>query len=138
MDSHGDSHGRWPTLWRCDARGSPHRPRRTKGLDGSYSVRQNSRVEYAGFSWAAAARKHGVSRAQVQFVVGRVGVCFVRPALPPDRPDEAVLFVGDDEAGEAVEVVGVELADGSLRVIHAMPMRSNYRPLYEEAKKWQQ
>ena len=55
---------------------------------------------------------------------------------PPDRPDEAVLFLGDDQAGLPLEVVGVELSDGTLRVIHAMPLRAGYRDLYEEATKW--
>ncbi len=55
-----------------------------------------------------------------------------------DRPDEALLFLGDDEGGVSLEVVGVELSDGGLRVIHAMVMRSSYGDLYEEAKKWRQ
>ena len=63
---------------------------------------------------------------------------FVRPADPPSRPDEALLFVGDDEDGKAIEVVGVELADGGLRVIHAMAMREGYRGLYEEARTWRE
>ncbi len=46
-----------------------------------------------------------------------------------------MLFVGDDEDGEPIEVVGVELDEGRLRVIHAMPMRPGYQKLYEEAKK---
>jgi len=37
-----------------------------------------------------------------------------------------------------LEVVGVELVDGRLRVIHAMPMRPGYHVLYEEARKWRQ
>jgi len=61
---------------------------------------------------------------------------FVRPASPPERPDEALLFLGDDQEGKRVEVVGVELADGKLRVIHEMPMRPSYADLYEEAKAW--
>lgn len=61
---------------------------------------------------------------------------FVRPASPPERPDEALLFLGDDQEGRRVEVVGVELADGKLRVIHAMPMRPSYTDLYEEARAW--
>ena len=73
-------------------------------------------MEYAGFSWTAGARKHRVSR----------GLAFVRPATPPDRPDEAPLFVGDDERGTRLEVVGVELADGTLWIIHAMAMRAGY------------
>lgn len=79
-----------------------------------------------------------MSRAQVRYVVEHAGLFFVRPAAPPDRPDESLLFLGDDEAGDRIEVIGVEFADGRLRVIHAMPMRSSYHDLYEEAKKWRQ
>jgi hypothetical protein len=107
-------------------------------LDRMSSVRHNDGVEYAGLSWTAGARKHRVSRAQVRHVIDHAGLFFVQPATPPDRPDDAVLFLGDDEVGSPVEVVGVELADGRLRVIHAMPMRSGYQDLYEEAKKWRQ
>ena len=60
------------------------------------------------------------------------------PKDPPGRPDEALLFVGDDADGTKLEVVGVELADGRLRVIHAMQMRVGYEPLYKEAQKWRQ
>jgi hypothetical protein len=48
------------------------------------------------------------------------------------------LFLGDDECGVRLEVVGIELADGGLRVIHAMEMRASYSDLYEEAKKLRQ
>jgi hypothetical protein len=93
-------------------------------------------AEYAGFSWTAGARKHRVSRTQVRHVVAQAGLAFVRPASRPERPDEAFLIVGDDADDVEIEVVGVELADGRLRVIHAMAMRQGYRDLYEEAKKW--
>ena len=46
--------------------------------------------------------------------------------------------LGDDGHGIKLEVVGVELADCRLRVIHAMPMRPGYEPLYQEAHKWRQ
>ena len=61
-----------------------------------------------------------VSRTAVRHAVEHAGVAFVRPAEPPKRPDDAILFVGDDATGERLEVVGVELDDGRLRVIHAM------------------
>jgi hypothetical protein len=79
-----------------------------------------------------------VSRSQARYVVEHAGLYFVRPAVPPDRPDEALLFVGDDAHGTKLEVAGAELADGRLRVIHAMPMRPGYEPLYQEALKWRQ
>jgi hypothetical protein len=71
-------------------------------------------------------------------VVEHAALYFVRPAVPSDRPDEALLFVGDDAHGTKLEVLGVELADGRLRVIHAMPVRPGYEPLYQEANKWPQ
>ena len=49
------------------------------------------------------------------------------PHKVPRRPKGALatlLFVGDDAEGVALEVVAVELADGRLRVIHAMTMRT--------------
>lgn len=93
-------------------------------------------VDFAGLSWTAGARKHRVTREQVRFVVEHAGLFFVRPAAPPERPDAGLLFVGDDSTGERIGVVGVELAAGRLRVIHAMPMRPGYESLYEEATKW--
>lgn len=71
-------------------------------------------------------------------VVAQAGLVFVRLADPPSHPDEALLFVGDDEHGTPIEVVGVELVDGGLRVIHAMAMREGYRGLYEEARRWRE
>lgn len=93
-------------------------------------------MRFRGYSWTAGARKHGVSREQARYVVEHCGLVQVREAAPPDRPDEALLFLGDDAAGAELEVAGVLLDDGRLRVIHAMPMRESYRPLYEEGKRW--
>lgn len=60
-------------------------------------------------------------------MVDHAGLFFVRAAAPPDRPEEASLFLGDDEAGVPLEIVGVELGDERLRVIHVMAMRDSYR-----------
>ena len=93
-------------------------------------------MRFRGYSWTAAARKHGVSREQVRHVVEHCGLVHVRVPAPPDRPDEALLFLGDDANGVAYEVVGILCNDGRLRVIHVMPMREIYRPLYREAARW--
>lgn len=95
-------------------------------------------MDYPGYSWTAGSRKHGVSRAQVRRVVEGARLYFVRSADPPSRPDEALLFVGDDADGTKLEVIGIELADGRLRVIHAMPMRAGYETFYKEAQEWRQ
>jgi hypothetical protein len=52
--------------------------------------------------------------------------------------DPRVVLLGDDAGGVALEVIGIELEDGSLVVIHAMPLRERYRRQYEEAKEWQE
>lgn len=93
-------------------------------------------MRFAAYSWTAAARRHGVSRERVAHVVERCGLVAVRLPEPPERPDEALLFLGDDEDGVALEVVGVMLDDGRLRVIHAMAMRRRYQSLYEEVARW--
>jgi hypothetical protein len=36
-----------------------------------------------------------------------------------------------------LEVMGVELEDKSLLVIHAMPLRDRFHEQYKEASKWQ-
>ena len=46
------------------------------------------------------------------------------------------MFLGDDNAGVAIEVLAVEGAGGELVVIHAMKMRRRYRRQYEEALPW--
>jgi hypothetical protein len=101
-------------------------------------VGHNLGRRYLGYSWTASARKPGIRRAQARHVVETSRVVSVRPADPPARPDEALLFLGDDSAGQPIEVVGIEMDDRRLRVIHAMPMRRAYRALYEEATQWRQ
>ena len=57
---------------------------------------------------------------------------------PPDDPTEPDrrVFLGDDNAGVAIEVLAVEGAGGELVIIHAMKMRRRYRRQYEEALPW--
>lgn len=93
-------------------------------------------MRFVAYSWTAAARRHGVSRERAAHVVGHCGLVVVRLPEPPGRPDEALLFLGDDRDGVPLEVVGVLLDDGRLRVIHAMEMQQRYLPLYEEVAKW--
>ena len=93
-------------------------------------------------SWTHASRRHGIARHAARFVVEHCGLVYIQPA-PPDSavPDPRLVFLGDDEAGQAVEVIGVEMevdanGEGHLRVIHALALRDKYRGQYEEAKRW--
>lgn len=90
-------------------------------------------MEGRRLSWTAASRKHGVHRDQVRAMLRGAVSVLVRPADPPRRPDEALLFLSADADGSLIEVVAVELDDGCLRIIHAMPMRAAYRRLHESA-----
>lgn len=58
------------------------------------------------------------------------------PADSAEGVSPRLVFLGDDADGIALEVMAVELDDGSLLVIHAMALRDRYREQYEEAKKW--
>jgi hypothetical protein len=57
------------------------------------------------------------------------------PGAPADA-DPRLVYLGDDADGVALEVMAVELEDGSLLVVHAMALREMYREQYEEAKTW--
>ena len=89
-------------------------------------------VDVRGLSWTAASRKHRVTRDQVRAVLASATTVLVRPPDPPGRPDEALLILGTDADGLPIEVVGVELDDDRLRIIHAMPMRAAYQRLHHD------
>lgn len=88
--------------------------------------------------WARAATKHRISRERVRYVIEHCGFRFEQepPAGSPEDASPRLIFLGDDENGNALEVMAVELDDGGLLVIHAMPLRDRYRKQYEEARKW--
>ena len=46
------------------------------------------------------------------------------------------MFLGPDERGVPLEVMGIELADGDLLVIHAMRLRPKYRDAFERVMEW--
>ena len=79
--------------------------------------------------FSRSASQHGVSHERSRYVVERCKC----PLYPPDPGDEdLVVFLGPDDHGTDLEVIGVELADGNLLIIHAMKMRRRY--LHDYAK----
>ena len=88
--------------------------------------------------FARSARKHGISRARDLYVIEHCGLRLEQE--PPSGGAAAktvrLVYLGDDEAGVALEVMVVELGGGDLLVIHAMQLREKYRDKYEEAKEW--
>jgi hypothetical protein len=75
------------------------------------------------------AARHGISMDRAVFVI-RNCPC---PLYAPDEGTgwhDQVMFLGADGAGVLLEVVGIELENGDLVVIHAMRMRSRFRAAY--------
>ena len=91
-----------------------------------------------GLRWARSATRHRISRERSRYLIEHCGLRFERdpPAGAPAGADPRLVYLGDDADGVALEVMAIELEDGSLLVIHAMPLRDRYREQYEEAKTW--
>jgi hypothetical protein len=85
--------------------------------------------------WARSATRHRIARRRSRFVIEHAGLRFRVPP-PAGQEDDRLLYLGDDEDGVVLEVMAVELQDGALSVIHAMPLRKKYEAEYEEAKRW--
>lgn len=83
---------------------------------------------------AASALKHGIGHEWIRYVIEHCGLV-VEVAAPPGAtvPDDRVLFAGDDAHGIPIEVMGLELDNGDLLVIHAMKLRDIYMAEYIEA-----
>lgn len=88
--------------------------------------------------WARSATRHRISRERSRYVIEHCGLRFEQrpPAGAAAHADPRLVYLGDDAAGVALEVMAIELEDGSLLVIHAMSMRDRYREQYQEAKRW--
>jgi len=88
--------------------------------------------------WARSATRHRISRERSRYVVEHCGLVFEQdpPAGAPAGADPRLVFLGDDADGVPLEVMAVELEDGSLLVIHAMPLRARYTEKYKEANRW--
>ena len=84
--------------------------------------------------FADSASKHGISRDRIRYVIRHCGLPFDVPP-PADSPyrSDRILYLGDDAAGVALEVLAVLVEGGDLLVFHARPIGAQYRRQYEEA-----
>jgi hypothetical protein len=84
--------------------------------------------------WATSAAKHRISRARSEHVV-KTADTIIREPAPDDSPleDDRIVFLGSDPNGVMLEVVAVEIENGLL-IIHAMKMRSLYRPFLKRKR----
>ncbi len=91
-------------------------------------------------TWAASARKHGISEESSRYVIEHCGLYLKIPA-PPHSPAglnaSRRLYLGDDENGTPLEVIAIPVETDELLVIHAMELRDQFRTRYMKVKKWQ-
>jgi hypothetical protein len=90
-----------------------------------------------GVRFARSATRHRISKDRIRHVIDHCTVRFeeAAPAGEPGSRSIRLVYLGADATGQVLEVMAVELEDGDLLVIHAMPLRNKYRKQYEEARK---
>jgi hypothetical protein len=98
-------------------------------------VRRNEWIDGENIGWARSATKHRVSRERSLFVVRHAGICFSE-GEEWEYESPRVVFLGTDEEGERLEVIAATPENGSLVILHAMPMRERYGRKYVEAVSW--
>jgi len=100
-------------------------------------VRRNEWVDEPRISWTRSATKHRISRERSLYVVRHAGICR-RDSKSSDGwyRDPRFQFFGPDLEGMPLEVGAVAPDDGSLIIIHAMPLRERFQGWYVEAAKW--
>jgi hypothetical protein len=97
-------------------------------------VRQNDWIDGKRIAWARAATRHRVARSRTLFAIQQAGICFKGGTGRDGEP--RLYFLGDDEDEQPLEIVAFERADGSLLVIHSMPLRDRFEEKYTEALRW--
>jgi hypothetical protein len=87
--------------------------------------------------FARAATRHRITKDSIRHVVANHRVHFEEtpPTGRPGSRSTRLVYLGEDAQGRALEVMAVEVLDGDLLVIHAMPLRAKYRRQYEEIEK---
>ncbi len=86
--------------------------------------------------FARSATRHRIPKDSTRYVIAHCGLRFRQHPSEGEVHDARLVYLGDDADGRQLEIMAVEVAEGDLLVIHAMPLRDKYRPQYEEAKKW--
>jgi len=83
-------------------------------------------LRYSRVEIHRSARRHGIRDADIRHVVDRAVVVV---DLDADSDPPKVVAIGPDRAGNLLEVILLELAEGELLAIHAMPLRPAFHDL---------
>ncbi len=77
------------------------------------------------------ARKHGVGNRTILHALDHAIIVI---DLEPNADPPRVLAIGPDRAGNLLEIIWLELADGVNLVIHAMPLRPTFYDLLPQKR----
>lgn len=101
-------------------------------------VRRNEWIDSEKIGWARSATKHRISRQRSLHVVRHAGICFRESEFPDEWYDDPrFVFLGPDAERCPLEVIAVAPEDGSLVILHAMPLRERWQGWYTEGLQWQ-
>jgi hypothetical protein len=94
---------------------------------------KTDKLPKTGVRFARAATRHRVSKDRISHVIANFRVRFDEPPPAGGRSRATrIVFLGEDQQGQALEVMAVEGEHEELLVIHAMNLREKYRQRYEE------
>ena len=94
---------------------------------------KTDKLPKTGVRFARAATRHRVSKDRILHVIANFRVRFEEPPPTGGRSSATrIVYLGDDQQGQTLEVMAVEGEHGELLVIHAMNLRERYRKRYEE------
>jgi hypothetical protein len=98
---------------------------------------KSASVSGTSVRFARSATKHRVSKDSIRHVIAHYRVQFEEPpsVRSPASRSTRIVYLGDDEHGQALEVVAVAGDRGEQLVIHAMPLREKYRKHYREPRR---
>jgi hypothetical protein len=85
-------------------------------------------LRYAGHQIHESALKHGVSELDIHHVCANSSDIF---ELDQESYEIKILIIGPDSAGNLLEVIGLEINNQSLLIIHAMKIRKSMVNLLE-------
>jgi hypothetical protein len=100
-------------------------------------VRRNEWIDSDRISWTRSATRHRITRERSLHIVRHAGICFRQPDEDDWYGDPRFVFLGPDTEACPLEVIAVASEDGSLVIIHAMPLRKRWQAWYWEGLQWQ-
>lgn len=100
-------------------------------------VRRNEWIDSDRIRWARSATEHRITRERSLHIVRHAGICFHEREEGEMRGDPRFAFLGPDAEAIPLEVIAVAPEEGSLVIIHAMPLRERWQALYWEGLQWQ-